>query len=125
MDATTNEDDGNERRAHDERRERITAIVDAVKAKHTSTQLYSVDSETADEFYVHRRASSQERRIYRKLIADDKRLDAQDALMGCVLYPDAAEFTKRRDEAPFIVETLCDAILAASGIYLDVVRKKL
>lgn len=125
MDETTNEDEGGERKAHDERRARLESIVDGLKAKHTSMQLYSVDSEIADDFYVHRRTTSAERRIYRKLIADDKRLDAQDALMGCVLYPEAAEFKQRREDAPFVVETLCDAILAASGIYLDVVRKKL
>lgn len=124
MDETTN-NEASDRRAHDERRAGQQEVIDGLKAKHASTQLYSVDSETADEFYVHRRASSAERRIYRKLIADDKRLDAQDALMGCVLYPEPAEFRQRREDAPFIVETLCDAILAASGVYLDVIRKKL
>lgn len=123
MDDTT--DATSERTAHDMRQANLEAVVDALKARHPSTQLYSVDSETAGEFYVHRRASDGERRIYRKLLADDKRLDAQDSLMGCVLHPEPTEFKKRREDAPFVVETLCDAILAASGIYLDVVRKKL
>lgn len=123
MDA--NETTKTERQERDERRARIDAIIDAVKIKHPSTQLYSVDSETADEIYLHRRTTPAERRIYRKLIADDKRIDAQDALMGCVVYPEPAEFTQRLEEAPFVIETLCDAILAASGIYLDAVRKKL
>jgi hypothetical protein len=114
-----------ERQVRDERQAGIKQIVDALKVKYGSTQLFLVDSETADEFYVHRRAEPGERRIYRKLQADDKRIDASDSLMACVVWPEKDEFKKRLEQAPFVVETLENAILAASGVYMDVVRKKL
>jgi hypothetical protein len=100
-------------------------IVDGLKIKHAGIDLHSVESETGGVFFVHRRANGPERRIYRQLRADGKTLEAQDSLLSAVLYPDPAELKKLLDEQPFAVEILENAILAASGVYLDAKRKKL
>lgn len=100
-------------------------IVDGLKIKHAGVELYSLESEAAGAFFVHRRSTSGERRVYRQLRADGKGLEAQDSLLSAVLYPEAAELKKVLDEQPFAVEILENAILAASGVYLDAQRKKL
>src|SRR6185437_14171 len=100
-------------------------IVEALKLKYPAAQLHSIGSEAGGVFVVHRHASAAERRIYRGLKEEGKQLDAQDSLMSCVVYPEKVEFKKLCDEAPFFVEIVENAILAASGIYLDAVRKKL
>lgn len=100
-------------------------IVAGLKIKHPSVELHSVESESGGVFFVHRRSSAPERRIYRQLRADGKTLEAQDSLMSAVLYPEPAELKKLLDEQPFAVEVLENAILAASGVYLDAQRKKL
>jgi hypothetical protein len=100
-------------------------IIDGLKAQHSDMELFSVESETGGVFVVHRCATGPERRIYRQLQADEKRLDAQDSLMNCVLYPPAPELLKLREAKPFVVEMIVDGILAASGVYVDAVRKKL
>lgn len=99
-------------------------IVDALKLKHP-TDLYSVESESSGAFFVHRRSTASERRIYRQLRADGKTLEAQDSLLGAIVYPEAADLKRVLDEQPFAIEVLENAILAASGVYLDVQRKKL
>ena len=100
------------------------SIVDAVQVKHPGVKLYGLWSDAAGRFFVHRRALRGERHVYRQLRSDGKVLDAQDALMSAVLYPEPAEFKKVLEEEPFAVESLENAILAASGVYLDAQRKK-
>lgn len=100
-------------------------IVAQLKVANPGKDLFSVESEIGGVFVVHRTATASERRIYRNLRNEDKPLDAQEALMSCVLYPQAAEFAKLREDKPFVVEPIVDGILAASGVYVDAVRKKL
>jgi hypothetical protein len=100
-------------------------IVDKIKIAHPGVELHSVESESGGVFFVHRRANGPERRIYRQLRADGKGLEAQDSLMSAVLYPEATELKKLLDDQPFAIEILENAILAASGVYLDAQRKKL
>lgn len=100
-------------------------IVDGLKVRHSGVELHSLESETGGVFFVHRRATASERRIYRQLRADGKTLDAQDSLLSCVIYPEAADLKKALEEQPFAVEGLENSILAASGVWLDAQRKKL
>lgn len=100
------------------------AIVDRLKLAHPNSEIHTYESASAGAFVVHRTANPAERRNYRKLRNEDKPLDAGESLMKCVLYPEAAEMTKLFETKPFFIEMLEDAILGASGIVLDAVRKK-
>ncbi len=100
-------------------------VVADLKIKHSGMDLFSYESPSAGAFFVHRRATAGERRIYMGLMEEGKRHDALDSLMSCVLYPDKPEFKKVLDETPFVAAGIADAILVASGVYTDAVRKKL
>lgn len=104
------------------RREEVVA---GVRVAHRGVELYGYSSASAGLFFIYRRTEKGEREVYRKLTRDEKRSDAQDSLMSCVLYPPRAELVKLLDDNPFVVEMLETAILNASGLHLDAVQKKL
>lgn len=99
-------------------------IVAAVKLKNPTRKITGFAAEDGEDFFAIRTCEPGERRIYRNLKAEGKPLDAQDALLSCVLYPDKDALKKKLDEQPFLVETIEDEVLRASGILLGVVRKK-
>lgn len=104
-----------------ERREKILA---GVRLANRGVDLSEYSSASSGLYFVFRRCTRGEREVYRKLTRDDKRSDAQDSLMGCVLWPEKADLAKVLDDNPFVIEMLETAILNASGLHLDAVVKK-
>ena len=107
--------------AADEKAKRAE-IVAAVRLRHSGVDPYEYTG--GDLFFVYRRCTRGEREVYRKLTRDDRRSDAQDSLMACVLYPEKEPLKKTLDDYPFVIEMLETAILNASGLHLDAVSKK-
>ena len=112
MDETTTETNGRE------------AILSGVRLANRGVELNEYTSASSGLYFVFRRCTRGEREIYRKLTRDEKRSDAQDSLMGCILYPAKADLVKVLDDNPFVIEMLESAILNASGLHLDAVVKK-
>lgn len=118
-------DEAKEKTAAEIEAARREEIVAGLRVTNRGLQPFEYSSASAGIWIVYRRTEKGEREVYRKLTRDDRRSDAQDSLMSCVLYPPKAEFAALLDDNPFLVEMLETAILNASGLHLDAVQKKL
>jgi hypothetical protein len=114
-----------EKSAEEIEQERRDEIVGKIRVTKPGVDLYDYSSKRAGKWFVFRRCERGEREIYSKLVEAGKRTDAVASLMGCVLYPEKDELAKELEQAPFTADGLADAIVAASGVYLDAISRKL